>query len=168
MGEEFDDTLDKLQELCDFLSGCKYELHKRDDGEYQYLDEESVCITIPNPYSDNKMYIDLEDEFTLSYGAYHAHYDPDSDGYNEMVETIKGFLDNELCCASMYSGEPLKWLGSTTLTKAESIQRPIKDVFSFILKIKEFKIRLNTDGGEVHYDFWNPADDRIVKIKKKA
>lgn len=36
------------------------------------------------------------------------------------------------------------------------------------LKIKEFKIRLHTDGGEVHYDFWNPVDDRVVIIKKKA
>lgn len=114
------------------------------------------------------MYIDLEEEFTLSYGAYHEHYYPNSTDYKEMVQTIKGILDNELCSATMYSGEPLKWLGSTTITKAESRERPIKDVFSFILKIKEFKIRLNTDGGEIYYNFWNPSDDRVIKIAKKA
>lgn len=168
MEEEFDNTLDKLQELFDLLSNYKYELHYRDDCEYEYLEEGSVCITILNPYSENKMYIDLEEEFTLSYGVYHEHFYPDCDGYNEMVKTINGILDNELCSATMYSGQPLKWLGSTTITKAESLQLPIKDVFSFILKIKEFKIRLHTDGGEVHYDFWNPMDDRVVIIKKKA
>ena len=168
MGEEFDDTLDKLQELCGLLSNYKYEEHDHDDCEYKYLDEASVCITILNPYSENKMYIDLEEEFTLSYGAYHEHYNPDSDGYNEMVKTMQGILNNELCSAAMYSGEPLKWLGSTTISKTESIQLPIKDIFSFILKTKEFKNRLNMDGGEVHYDFWNPVDDRVVKIKRKA
>ncbi len=167
MGEEFDDTCDKLQELCDLLSGWNYELHYRDNGEYDYLDEASVCITILNPYSDNQMYIDLEEEFTLSYGAFHEHYSPDCNGYHEMVKTMQEILDNNLCIATMYYSEPLKWLGSTTLTKDESLQCPIKEVFSFILKIKEFKTRLNTDGGEVHYDFWNPADDRVIKIDKK-
>ena len=74
-----------------------------------------LCITILNPYSENKMYIDLEEEFTLSYGAYHEHFYPDRDGYNEMVKTINGILDNELCSATMYSGQPLKWLGSTAI-----------------------------------------------------
>ena len=106
------------------------------------------------------MYIDREEEFTLSYGAYHEHYYPNSTDYKEMVQTIKGILDNELCSATMYSGEPLKWLGSTTITKAESRERPLKDVFSFILKIKEFKIRLNTDGGEIYYNFWKDVYKR--------
>ncbi|WP_238727465.1 hypothetical protein [Diplocloster modestus] len=115
MGEDFDNKLDKLQELCDLLSNYKYELHYRDNCEYEYLEEGSVCITILNPYSENKMYIDLEEEFTLSYGAYHEHFYPDRDGYNEMVKTINGILDNELCSATMYSGQPLKWLGSTAI-----------------------------------------------------
>ena len=45
MQEEFDNTLDKLQELFDLLSNYKYELHYRDDCEYEYLEEGSVCIT---------------------------------------------------------------------------------------------------------------------------
>ena len=168
MEEDFIDACDVLQELCGLLSGYRYELHYHDNGEYEYLNETGVCITIFNPYSENKMYIDLEEEFTLSYGAYHEHYYPNSTDYKEMVQTIKGILDNELCSATMYSGEPLKWLGSTTITNADSRERSIKDVFSFILKIKEFKIRLNTDGGEIYYNFWNPSDDKVIKITKKA
>ncbi|MEW4411451.1 hypothetical protein [Clostridium sp. AN503] len=167
MGEDFIDTHDALQELCDLLSGYQYELHYHDDDEYEYLDEADVCITIPNPYSKNKIYIDLEEEFTLSYGIYHEHYYPNKNDYKEMAKTLIGILNNELCSATMYSGEPLQWLGSTTITKSESSERPIKDVFSFIFKIKEFKTRLNTNGGEVHYNFWNPTDDRIIKLEKK-
>lgn len=168
MEEDFIETHVALQEFCDLLNGYRYELHYHDEGEYEYLDETGVCITISNPYSENKMYIDLEEEFTLSYGTYHGHYYPDDNGYKEMAKTIKGILGNELCTATMYSDDPLKWLGSTTITKSESSERSIKDVFSFILKIKEFKTRLDTNGGEVHYNFWNPTDDRVIKLKKKV
>lgn len=70
MEEDFIDACDVLQELCGLLSGYRYELHYHDNGEYEYLNETGVCITIFNPYSENKMYIDLQEEFTLSYGAY--------------------------------------------------------------------------------------------------
>lgn len=167
MKHEFSHAAEKLQEICDLLNHCKYEIHYRDDGEYNYLTELDVCITIPSPYSDEKMYLDLDEEFTLSWGAYHEHYSPDVSGYKNMLEMMNGILNNELCSATMYYGETLKWLGSTFITRTESTELPVREIFSFIYKTREFKKKLDTNGGQVHYDFWNPAYNRIIKIDKK-
>lgn len=160
---------EKLDELCALLADQQIEVHKAPDAdpEYAYLDEGCVCITVLNPYSDSKMFIDLDDEFTLTYGAYHSHFFADTGEFEEMIKEMQGFLKNETCSASLYYGTDKKWLGSTVISK-DDISKPFKEVFSFVLKAKEFKSKLKSNGGEIQYIFWNPADNRTIQIPAKC
>lgn len=141
-------------------------LTHRNGSIRHYLGECYVCITILNPYSDSKMFIDLEDEFTLTYGAYHSHFFADTGEYEEMVKEIQGLLKNEICSAALYYGTDKKWLGSTSIPK-DDINKPFKEIFSFVMKKKEFKSKLRSYGGEVQYIFWNPSDNRTIQIPAK-
>lgn len=162
------DPVEKLDELCALLSDQQIEVHKAPDTdpEYHYLGEGCVCITVLNPYSNSKMFIDLDGEFTLTYGAYHSHFYADTGEYEEVVKAILGLLKNEICSASIYYGTDKKWLGSTSIQK-DDINKPFKEIFSFVLKEKEFKSKLKLYGGEVQYIFWNPSDNRTIQIPVK-
>lgn len=162
------EPVEKLVELCTLLADQQIEVHKAPDAdpEYHYLGEGYVCITILNPYSDSKMFIDLEDEFTLTYGAYHSHFFADTGEYEEMVKEMQGLLKNEICSASLYYGTDKKWLGSTSIQK-DDINKPFNEIFSFVMKKKEFKSKLRSYGGEVQYIFWNPSDNRTIQIPAK-
>lgn len=74
MTDEIENTSNKKEELCDLLSGYSYEIHQKDEGEYHYLEEDDICITVQNTDGSKVMYLDLEEEFTLSFGAFHEHF----------------------------------------------------------------------------------------------
>lgn len=156
--------VDKLDEILSGLQNYNVEVHKsgEDNEEYKYLENGDVCITILNPYQDNKLFIDLDDEFTLTYCQCHCHYFADTDGYREVTKDIYAILKNDSCSSSLYCGNPPKWLGSSFIQKSqiESVEKN----FHFVLKIAEFKKKLDVQGGKAEYHFWNPIDDRIVDI----
>ena len=56
---DFDKTPENIIKYIDTL-GVKYHIYKKGDTkEYDYLDDNSFCITIENPYKrDEKMYLD--------------------------------------------------------------------------------------------------------------
>ena len=60
---DFDKTPENIIKYIDTL-GVKYHIYKKGDTkEYDYLDDNSFCITIENPYKrDEKMYLDLYNE----------------------------------------------------------------------------------------------------------
>ncbi len=157
---------ERTEELLALLGDVPFEVHHAGDSdeEYAYLTEDNVCITVLDPHQDKKLFIDLDDEFTLTFDAFHCHYDPE-DGYEEFVSDIRGILQNDICAATLYYGEEHKWLGSTCIAKAD-ISRPIKEVFRFILKISEFKKQLRDHGGEARFCFWDPVDDRMIDIPR--
>ncbi len=49
-------------------AAVKYEIHYHDEGEYSYLGDECVCVTAINPNADRPLFIDPDDEFTVSFG----------------------------------------------------------------------------------------------------
>lgn len=159
--------VDQVNELCNIFKGYHWEIHKAGDQDYEYLEADSLCITVLNPYSDFKMYIDLDEEFTLSYHAFHSHYSPWLGEYNDMLKTLRGFLNNEICSASLYHGESRKWLASACISREESLNSSVRETFSFVYKTPEFKKKLDSGGGQVHYSFWNPVDDKVIEIDRK-
>ena len=155
--------VNKLDDLCKLLTGIKYEIHRHDEGEYSYLDENSICITVLNPYTGKEMYIDLEEEFTITFDAYHEHYGPDSNEYELLVQFVKQLLNNEICTASLYCGKERKWLGSTTYSRDEIQSMPIKQLFSYIYKTREFRNELTSKGGVAEFIFWDPRYN-VIKV----
>lgn len=154
----------RLQEICSILKDYEFEVHKAGEADYEYLKEDSVCITILNPYADRKLYIDLDSEFTLSFHAFHSHYDASQEEYEFMMEQLREILSNHMGVAGIYYGAEKNWLGSTCISKEEMQIRSVKDIFYHVYKTKEFKRKLKEYGGEVQYRFWNPADDQTITI----
>ncbi len=155
------EPIEKLEELCSLLANQQIEIHKAPDNdtEYDYLDENSACITVLNPYSDSKMFIDINIEFTISYGTFHSHFYPNASEYEEMVKRIKALLNNEMCTASFYYGEDKKLLLSASLWKYDMNER-ITELINEHMP--------NLYGGKVECLFWNPADNRTIKIPENS
>lgn len=160
---------DLLEELQKILCQTVYEVHRVGDGseEYQYLTEGDVCITIHNPYQDKKLYIDLTEEFTLTYSGFHCHYEPELTEYQELLSDVQGILNNEICSAVLYYiDQGKRWLGSTCSSKAE-LSRPVKDIFYFVYQQAEFRKKLKEYGGKAEFCFWNPQEDFSIDIPKR-
>lgn len=160
---------DLLEELCRLFPEGSIEIHwaGEADEEYHYLREGEICLTAKSPGGE-KLFLDLTDEFTLSFGAFHAHYAPDVSEYREMLADLRQILENKVCSGALYwfSGGEKKWLGSTLVSRQE-LSRPVKEVISFVLRQKEFRQKLREHGGEARFSFWDPADDLVAEIPRQ-
>ena len=142
---------DKLQEIQAFLTGREFLVHTREDKEYEYLNEGFYCITLKNT-KGNPLYIDLTDEFTLTYKEYwHCHYDPDSRGYSEMLHDLGGILDNKLLVLDIYSKE--RWESSSLLDFDHAAVADIDRQISALPK--EVVQRIRQAGAEIRLQFWD-------------
>lgn len=124
MAKEFE-PIDKLEEICVLLDelALKYEVHYHDDGEFSFLKDGEASIEIPNPYTDRTMFIDIQEEFSLFFGKeWHDHYSPDKNGFDDLCETIKGIINNEMCSRAFFYGEDLQWGGGSLNIKSDEIR----------------------------------------------
>ena len=172
MDDEFD-PLDKLDEVCELLDGLsvKYEVHWHDDGEFSYLNDDEAAIKIPNPYTVRTMFIDFQDEISLFFGEeWHEHYFLCEHFYKEFLETLSGFLKNELCSAAVFIGDERRWGGSMMSTKAEVGEKSAEEVFAGPFpdpkEVEEYRNSWSEKGAEVHFLFWDPRYDKIVTVEK--
>lgn len=168
--EYYENALVKKDELCEFLKDYTFSVHEKDEGEYKYLEPPYICITILNSRGEEEVYIDLTDEFTLSMGgAYHAHYDPDDESYQEMVSDLMDYLEGRICTAALYlhAGEKnMQWKSSTMIFAANASEKMTKQNFQWQFKDKHFRCDLKRYGGEVHYNFFEPEKNITVMLEK--
>ena len=119
----FDNDEEIIRSITGLLEGLDYIIHRHGDldDEYRYLCENEMCITVKNTFGEDAVYIDLADELTLTFGAWHGHYDYSDEDYNEMSELLKDYLEGRICTLEIYSCESdgLKWVGSCNLTAEE-------------------------------------------------
>lgn len=167
--EEFD-ALGKLDEICGLLDelNCKYEIHERDGGEFSYLEDGDVCVKIPNPYADRPMFIDIQQEISLYFADWHAHYTACENDCAEFCETLRGFLENELCSAAYFLGDKREWGGSTTAFRADVLQKPPEECFGMPVMARVYGERWEKNGAEVRFLFWDASYDKIVVIEKNG
>jgi len=165
-----ENTLDKKEELCALLKGCSYEIHQKDDGEYHYLKDGDICITVKNANEDKEdLYLDLDEEFTLTFGSFHDHYECSQDGYDQLITDLKGILESKIGVASIYyhyEGK-LNWLGSCMISVEEIESQTVKQVFWHVFRTKDFRNKLEQYGGEACYEFWDFRLDKTIKIDQK-
>lgn len=174
MDDEFD-ALDKLNEVCRLLDGLSvnYEIHRHDEGEFSYLKDDEASIKISNPYTDRTMFIDFQDEISLFFGKeWHEHYFLTEYYLKELLETLSGFLKNELCSAAVFTGEDRRWGGSMMSTRADVAEKSAEDIFAGPYsdhgEVEEYRKAWSEKGAEVHFLFWDPRFDKIVIIEKES
>lgn len=142
----------KLDELVKLLYKYNAKVYTNKDADYDYLEDGCSCITLKNQ-SDKELYIDLEEEFTLSYDAWHAHYFPDVCEYNAMLHDLNGLL-NCTCCAFVVSSKN-KWMCSVLLTVPPKTKDDAKKQIRKVLYEKGFIKKMQRQGAEAQCIFWN-------------
>ena len=172
MYEEFD-PVDKLDEVCALLDKLtvKYEVHYHDEGEFSFLADGEVSIKVPDPYIDRIMFIDLQGEFSLYFGEeWHDHYYYDNDGFQDLCDTIKGIINNEMCSTAVFYGEDLKWGGSWLSVNGDKIREFCSGYYVSTMSnhIDEYKKDWahKKTYSELRFKFWDPQYDRTVTVKK--
>lgn len=171
MNDSFEELnpIDCKAELLQLFQAYPCNVYTSLNEGYEYLSENSCCIAVVHPITQQELYVDLEDEreFTLSFAVCHSHYFPSQEDYSELKQTILKILQNEVCSASLWYGEDeKKWLGSLWINKTE-LEQPISQMFGFVWKTKEFRKRLNRFGGEVRFRFWDSKFDKTILLPKK-
>lgn len=126
----FDSSEEIKESILKVIEGLDFMIHECGESldEYSYLKENEMCITVKNTFGEDAIYIDVTDELTLTFGAWHAHYDYSDEDYNEMLEVLKDYLEGRMCVLEIYrykAGE-LKWFGSGNLTVEEYNLMPTK------------------------------------------
>lgn len=172
MNDEFE-PIDKLDEICALLDELevKYEVHYQDEGEFSFLADGEVSIKVPDPYIERIMFIDLQGEFSLYFGEeWHDHYYCDNEGFQDLCDTIKGIINNEMCSSAVFYGEDLQWGGSWLSVKDDKIRECCSGYYINTMSnhINEYKKDWESKKmySELRFKFWDPKYDRIVTVEK--
>ncbi len=157
--------VEKKAELLKRLERYSVQEHTSSHEGYGYLQEGTICIVVKNPHWDCHLFIELEEqgEFTLCFASTHCHYSPCQEDYEEMLTLVEDILENRLGCATLLYGQDNQWLASRWV-EPQQIGDSVKKTFDFTFKQKEFRQRLQKQGGQVRYEFWNPADNKATVI----
>ena len=160
--------IEKATDLLTTLKEYSPTIRRKSDKGYEWLEEETdVCIEVLNLDSDNPddgLAIICEDdgEFTLCFGT-HVHYSPCEDEYIKMCQMALDILNNEVCSADLLSGEDKSWLGSCFM-RCNEIDRPVREVFAYLWQDVSFVEKIQTNGYEAHYCFWDKSLNKNVKM----
>lgn len=144
----------------------KYEIHyHEEEGEYTYLKEDDLCITISNPYNEFPLYIDIiEDEIILEYYKWHGHYFYETIVPDNLLQDIKEILTNKKCAIIISSTK--RWISSTLSDKFLEESYDYQDDFKRLPEC--FVDEIHAIGGKVELFYWNPKNTKTIYIKKEA
>jgi hypothetical protein len=108
--------------------------------------------------------IDLDEEFTLSFGGWHTHYMATEDDYECLKNDIMSFLNNKLATVTFTING--KWIGSSTtdmpITSKEQAVDKTYDVFGYD---NYFMKKIKRNGIKLECNFWNPELDTAIVLE---
>ena len=143
-------------------------VHSSEEKDYDFLDGDRCCsIEIKN--NNDSLFIDLEDEITITYGDWHCHhYYEDQTDYEEAIEQVDNILNNKECHLSIFSNN--KWFGSGSISGKEkyTIEDALDFIKSFfdISSLKSFNSDFKEYGVKIEFEFWDKEKDYELIIDK--
>ena len=141
--------IDKATALLATLKEYSPTIRRKSDKGYDWLEEETdVCIEVLNPGSDNP-----DDGLTIIC----------EDEYKQMCQMALDILNNKVCSAELLCGEDKSWLGSCFMRR-DKMERPVREVFAYLLSQEYFAEKIQSSGYEVHYRFWDKSLNKNVKV----
>ncbi|MBR1499160.1 MAG: hypothetical protein IJ615_05965 [Bacteroidaceae bacterium] len=156
------DAAYKLYSMKAFLKDYAFEVHTSADEGYDYLDDVSYCITLRNADGE-ELFIDLESEFTLSYGGWHTHYLASNSAFESLKEDILAILTNKFGAVTLSVDG--KWMGSSTTTEPiTQKEQAIEIVLEVLGDTKEFLRKVHRKGVEVSCKFWDSELDSTTTL----
>jgi len=159
---------EKGYDLIEFLSKYKYEIvvHTNAESEYSYLENDDVELEVVNPFWNENLYIMLEGEFTLGFGAWHTHYFSYENDYSVMKEDIVGILEGKKGALKLSSTQ--RWLESNLYEGELSHYTDEYALAMSVLHEKEFINEINQLGGTIEILYWMPNDSYYFEIPPRS
>ncbi len=163
-GHYYDDLepVQMLEELKGFLREYAPQVHTcREDG-YSYLEEGDFCLTIKNS-SGRELYLDLNEEFTLSYAAWHGHYSPCKGEYEMLKRDLEQLLNSCSYAFSVFIHE--RWMGSAALGLPLSSKVEVKEqIHIFLRRDRAWLQQAKKEGVEARLVYWDETKNRTVSF----
>lgn len=155
--------LSKVSSLKVLLKDYTFDIHSNYDEGQDDVDIEYITFLLKNPAGE-ELTIDLDEEFTLSFGGWHTHYMATEEDYECLKNDIMSFLNNKL--ASVTFTVNGKWIGSSTtdnpiVNKEKAIEKTY-DVFGYD---NYFLKKINRSGVKLECNFWNPEMDTNIILE---
>ena len=156
--------IDKLSELTEMLGAYNPIIHQKNEEGYDWLDENSFCIEVPNPNGGESLIIEADCwEFTVFYSYYHTHFCAEEGMYGAMCITISDILNSKLGTAAIFCGSENKWMSSTMIER-ENTSLPIEEIFQHTFNHSKSADKLRINGGEARFIFWDSSFNKTIKI----
>ncbi len=130
---KIDNPLNKKSEILNIFKNYNITVEILKDNEKVFE------IEVKNPTGEINMYLTVDEEFTLAYSGYHAHYYAvDEEDFKYLTSDIERILKNEICITILkHKG---KWKGSTTFESGIPENARIKELKEVYLRfIEDFK-----------------------------
>ena len=161
-------TLEKIEELLTAFREYSPKLYSKYDEGFDWIEEDnSRCMVLANPFCDENIDILIDlGEFVVFFAGYHCHCFAYQGDFEDMIQTVKCILHNELCAAVLWDSAD-KWFGSRLLEKTEIDKSPT-EMFDTTFESKEFSDHLAESGYRIKLTFWNPVDSKTIEVQKKS
>lgn len=157
------DPITKREEIIKYLLVYNPLVYTKMDEEFNYLDGDGIAICAKN-VSGEEIIIELEDEFSLFFGGWHAHYCADESDYSYFIRDLESILNGKKYAINVKCNN--EWLCSM-LSNDEFINKDrIKEsIADYIGKIEEFRIKMKKNGIDVNCTFWNIGTNQEIHFE---
>ena len=141
-------------------------IHTNKEKEYNWLKDNNCSIEIKNKDNDS-LYIDLEDEITISYGLWHTHYYcEDKIDFEEALSTIENILNNKECVLLIYCNKKLFGSGSEINKEKYTLEEAIDFIDAFFNKTSVIKL-FQEYGANIKVNYWDKTKNYELFIDKE-
>ena len=154
----------KKSDLLAFLEPFGYPIavHTDQEPEHDYLSPGGLEIEVVNPGGDENLYFMLEDEFTLCFAGWHAHYFAYESEYSALKEDAKAILENKKAALSVFSA--IRWLGSTLTDTEFSYRLDESELMKQAVSHQEFLDEISLKGGRLQAIYWNSDNSYFLDL----
>lgn len=135
-------------------------IHKNKDNI-----DDACTLEIKNK-NNHSLFIDLEDEFIISYGPWHDHYTyEDKDDYDMVIEKVLNILNNKDCTLIFYSNNRLFGSGSS-LNKDKYTEEEVIDFLKSFFP-NNYPDFLKEYGAKIEVNYWDEDKNYEIIIDKE-
>ena len=152
-----DEIVNRLKEYNSFV-------HTNKDKDYDWLGDNYCVIEIKK--KGDSLFINLEDEFMISYGKWHAHYNyEDRDDYEIMMDKVNKILNNNNCVVEIYLNNNCIG-GCSDLDKDKYIKEDIIEVIKSFFK-GDLYSEIREYGVSARVNYWDSSKNYVLYMDKK-
>lgn len=153
---------DKIQELQQILKGPEITTHLNDEEGYEYLEKGHVCMEVQNPGAGDNLFLDVEDQFTLSFGEWDSQYAATEADFKLLCEDLNLLLNKKMYTVVVYVKDD--WICSLTVREKEIRKNNLLDHIRDFLHSADcdaFIDLMQKEGASIRCTFWGEKTKKV-------